>query len=166
MAARIFKLLGGSYHDDKGTLERGSLIISDVDMHTVHRGKFQSIVIEQLQRDQVEEYKEAIERFCEIRIVEKNGRFNTIGSGGVYILREWGAKTKATAAAKKERTKMDRRYKGFMARLDEVMPIITREVNYHELEADLDENDEPIRSTVDLTGEGSSAGTENTDVEG
>jgi len=154
MPARIYKLLGGSYHDDKGIVERGSIVIADKDLHKIHRGKFQLLVIEQLKVDQLDEYRQAIERFCRVDVVEKQGKWNVVSKDGVYILREWGAKTKADAAAKKERKALERRKKAFFVRLEEVIPIITRETTYHELEAELDDNDEPIKGGVDLVGSG------------
>jgi len=152
MPARIYKLLGGSYHDDKGVVNRNELVISDSDLEKIHRGKFRPIVIEQLSKNEVENYKKAIERFCKVEVHEKNQRYNTVSTSGVYILREWGTKAKADAAAKKERAKADKRKSAFLKRLGEVIPIIERDIQYHELEADLDDDDEV--SEVDLTGSG------------
>ena len=132
MPARIYKLLGGSYHDDKGVVERGELVISDSDLPKIHRGKFRQIVIEQLSKNEIADYRKAIDRFCKVEVHERNGRFNTVSSEGVYLLRKWETKAKAEAKKATEQKKNEKRRKAFLKRLDQVIPIIEREVDYAE----------------------------------
>jgi len=134
MATAIFKLVAGSYHDWKGDVQRGSLLISEKPLNKTHYTKFKQIQIEQLSPDEVPAYEAAIDRFCQVKVLMEHGKYNVVGCAGIPILRDWTTEAKAKSAATKERAKLDERKRNFLRMLDRVRPVIEREEEHNSLE--------------------------------
>lgn len=136
MATAIYKLVAGSYHDWKGSIARGSLVVSEIDLVQEYKTKFRRIQIEHLNPNEIESYKEAVDRFCEVKIIQEHGKFNVVGSDGIPTIREWTTEAKAKAEFKKLKGVMDNRKASFYRMLDRVIPIIEREEEHNSLELD------------------------------
>jgi len=131
---KIFILKNGTYHDKKGTLKKGSIIISERPLIENFPNKFVSIVIEHLTAAQLPAFRDAIDRFCTVQIIRRRDKFNVVSHEGIPLKAEWMTEAKAKALLKSESKKMEDRKKRFLARLAKAEPIITKVEEFDDLE--------------------------------